>query len=909
MATSQPLGFVVQYAVTTIAALGLAFYTAWSLTLVTLAFVPISAVFLAWISARMQPSIDAQIVELTQASKLANNSISAIDTVKCFNGQDFEVWQYSTAVKRAATYYLTQAQANALQIGFVRIMTLGMFVQGFWYGSHLVDAGKKNPGQVLTAFWACLMATQAIEQILPQMIVLEKGRAAGATLKAIYIHMERGRRITRMVGRRTPAYCDGDIEVRKVSFAYPSRPEQLALNSATFFFPAGETTFVIGRSGSGKSTLGNLLMRFYTPASGDIFIDGNSIPTLDINWLRNNITLVQQQSILFNETIFKNIAFGRRDHSRVRKEEVKRSIETASLQHTVSDLPQGLETLVGVGGNSMSGGQKQRVAIARARLRDTPILILDEATSALDQISRSLVMDAIRDWRRGKTTIIITHDISQILQEDYAYIMDKGVIVQEGYRHALGNESPGPFGTLLQPIVEFTRPIEHEKSHDVKNVPSPQVAQSESLPSSKVSKNSMDIEYLPRRRYIPSVFGPLPDESRSRRPSKVLIPPLSPVACHMRPMSINTAVSFYPRRKLSQPIEPMDSLTPALLGSPDALEMSRSIGRDTLLSYRKRSKTEDMRSSRSARTSIEKTSIAPRLKHGVSEGTRKLREAEKRRRISPVNKILFTVWPTLTCRKRFVLLCGFLCAAIHAAATPVFSWVFSQLLATFFLTSSRSEMALKWSLSVLGVAIGDAIASYLMHYLLESCGQAWIDTLRVQAMKRILDQPRAWFDRDRNSLSRLTECLDRNAEEMRNLVGRFAGFVFVAVTMMMIAIVWSLIICWKLTLVGLASAPFLYALTRIFEAVSGKWEGKSNDAGEIAGSIFAETFSNIRTVRALTLEGYFHQKYAKATDNAMIVGLKRSAYSGFFFGLSDSGIVFVTGEFLLNPAKILLLTA
>ena len=216
IAASQPLGFTIQYTVTTFAALGLALYSSWNLTLVTLSTVPISAVFLAWISARMQPGIDAQVEELIQASKFANSAILAIDTVKCFNGQDSEIWQYATAVKRAARYYLVQARVNALQIGFVRIVTLSMFVQGFWYGSHLVEAGKKNPGQILTAFWACLMATQTIEQLLPQMLVLEKGRVAGATLKAVLVKMEKGRKVTKMLGRKTPRYCDGDVQFKNV---------------------------------------------------------------------------------------------------------------------------------------------------------------------------------------------------------------------------------------------------------------------------------------------------------------------------------------------------------------------------------------------------------------------------------------------------------------------------------------------------------------------------------------------------------------------------------------------------------------------------------------------------------------------------------------------------------------------
>ena len=200
-----------------IAALGLALYTAWDLTLVTLAIVPVSALVLKLISARMQPAIQAQMEELTRASKFTNNSISSIDTVKYFNGQDFEIWQYARTIRKAASCYLVQARANALQIGFVRFATSSMFVQGFWYGSHLISTGKKNPGQILTAFWACLMATQTVEQILPQMIVLEKGRASGATLQALMVRMKSGRKITSMTGRTAPRFCEGDIDVRSVS--------------------------------------------------------------------------------------------------------------------------------------------------------------------------------------------------------------------------------------------------------------------------------------------------------------------------------------------------------------------------------------------------------------------------------------------------------------------------------------------------------------------------------------------------------------------------------------------------------------------------------------------------------------------------------------------------------------------
>ena len=678
------------------------------------------------------------------------------------------------------------------------------------------------------------------------------------------------------------------VEHAKVSFRYPSRPGDLALHHASFFLPSGETTFIVGKSGSGKSTLGNLLMRYYRTMSGDVLIDGTSIQTLDIHWLRNNITLVQQQSVLFNETIFKNIAFGRRDHDEVKMEEVNRTIGAADLHQTINELPQGLDTLVGVGGSALSGGQKQRVAIARARLRDTPILILDEATSALDHTSRVVVMNNIRQWRRRKTTIMITHDLSQIEEDDYVYVMEEGTIVEEGFRHALEKTSSGGFLRLLQPEVAFPKdsqlmsPNQGRPSH----LPQDEPLSATSSRTPNEAYDPMDIQFHPRRRLIQSVFGvPPTEEFGSRGPSQGPILPLSPF--QMNRLSATPTAFMSSQRKNSQAIELLGPLSPSLQSLPHdvplkALRARLSRVSENASTMLQGSTLERRRSSIASTKLVQKS--GPTEDHGAHY-------------IAPVGKILKTVWPTLTWSKRVVLVLGFTCAAVHAAATPVFSWVFAKLLATFYMPTNRSQAALKWSLSVIGVAFGDATASYLMHYLLEYCGQAWIDTLRLEAMKRVLDQPKEWFDRDKNSLAKLTECFDRNAEETRNLLGRFAAFVFVAVLMIVMAVIWSLATCWKLTLVGLASAPFMYGLTHVFETVSGIWEGKSNDAGGTASSIFTETFANIRTVRALTLEAYFHEKYMKATDNAMMVGVQRSAIAGFFFGLSDSGIIFIIGMF------------
>ena len=139
-----------------------------------------------------------------------------IDTVKCFNGQEFEFQQYTAAVDRAASWYIGQARSTALQIGFVRLVILSMFFQGFYYGSHMVELGKKDPGQILTTFWACLMAAQTFEQILPQRLVLERGRAAASTLLSVLTKLEKGRKLIEVHDGRTPLYLDGDIRLQDV---------------------------------------------------------------------------------------------------------------------------------------------------------------------------------------------------------------------------------------------------------------------------------------------------------------------------------------------------------------------------------------------------------------------------------------------------------------------------------------------------------------------------------------------------------------------------------------------------------------------------------------------------------------------------------------------------------------------
>lgn len=607
---------------------------------------------------------------------------------------------------------------------------------------------------------------------------------------------------------------------------------------------------MIGKSGSGKSTLGQLLMRFYLLTSGTIHIDGNPIESLSINWIRNNITLLEQKSVLFNESILTNIGFGRREGELIGEDDVQDCVDMAMLQSTIDNMPRGIDTCVGTGGSFLSGGQRQRVAIARARLRDTPILILDEPTSALDSANRTAVMKAIRKWRKGKTTIVITHDMAQIQDDDFVYVMEHGSVAQSGYRSALEKGTESGHFAAEKSQEKMSESAYHDPADDTSD---DDTLMAESLPETGENVPDLPLKSpsAPYGRHRKSIF-------------QELLPRPSPTRNG----------GFEDEDLLDQPGIPMRRLDRARVSKRKSVLMN----------------LQDRRLSVAPFQPIDlnrRKSINP---YGNQIKAERL---SKQQHETSIYGIMKTIIPNLTSWQRLLLLVGFACALSHASATPLFSYCMSELFGTFY---DKHANATRWSLAVLGVAVGDATVSFFMHYLLELCGEAWANSLRKKALRCILDQPKQWFEDEANAPFKLVACLDQNGEDIRNLVDRFAGFVLVAATITVLAVTWSLVSCWKLTLVTLACGPIIYVITRGFEGTSGYWEKRCNEAGRVAGEVLVEAFSEVRTIRSLTLESFFHKKHIKAAGRCMSIGLKRAKYTGVLFGLAESTIMFVSGE-------------
>jgi ATP-binding cassette subfamily B protein len=255
-------------------------------------------------------------------------------------------------------------------------------------------------------------------------------RAAGATERLMELLHTRSDVSSPQQPQRAAWPVNGSsLVLRQVSFNYPSRPTQQALNGLSGEVRPGQTVAIVGPSGGGKTTLFSLLMRFYVPQQGEVLLDGVPIAQMDLHDLRQRIGVVPQDAVVFSGTVTDNIRYGKPDATLA---EVMAAADAAFAQEFISDLPQGYDTYLGDRGVRLSGGQRQRIAIARAILKNPPLLLLDEATSALDANSERMVQAALETAMQGRTTLVIAHRLATVQRADCIWVLDKGQLVEQG---------------------------------------------------------------------------------------------------------------------------------------------------------------------------------------------------------------------------------------------------------------------------------------------------------------------------------------------------------------------------------------------------------------------------------------------------------------------------------------------
>ncbi|CAK7893470.1 alpha-factor-transporting ATPase [[Candida] anglica] len=437
---SETLGQLSETIASILALFIIAMFQSWSLTLVILAGIPFMAISGWYFGGMTHRAAQLENQVTAKCSKILNWNFVQHKQVKLFNARYHELIRFNHVVDKSARAYYKLAHAIALNTGVLRGLALMMFVQAFWFGNYMISVDKLKINQVFTCFSSCLILGGNISSITELLAIIHKAYASAQRISQFLVE---GESIPSPKSKRSsfnkpngiyPTISSmGKISFHDVNFFYASRSQQI-LTNVSFDIQAGEMNFIVGTSGSGKSSLALLLFNFYKPSSGRISIDGYSVAMLNTKWLTDNITYLQQTPAIFSGTLRDNVAMGGVGYTSIEdipSQFVEDACDFSMLASTISELSMGIDTIVS--GAKLSGGQKQRIAIARAKLRDTPILILDEALSAIDVRTKNILFSSIRQWRKGKTTIVITHDYSQIRLDEYVITIDKGKIINTGY--------------------------------------------------------------------------------------------------------------------------------------------------------------------------------------------------------------------------------------------------------------------------------------------------------------------------------------------------------------------------------------------------------------------------------------------------------------------------------------------
>ncbi|KAE8674175.1 hypothetical protein F3Y22_tig00111769pilonHSYRG00531 [Hibiscus syriacus] len=426
--------------------LGVSFYLEWRLAIVAAAVTPftLGASYLNLII-NIGPRLDNKAYD--KASNIASGAISNIRTVATFSSQEEIVKSFDRALSEPRKQSVKRSQILGLTLGFSQGAMYCAYTLTLWYGAYLMKQGHTGFGDVYKIFLILVLSSFSVGQLAG--LAPDTTRAATA-IPAVFDILDRRPLIGnfRDKVRKVELSKPLDIELKKVTFAYPSRPQVIVLRDFCLKVKGGSTVALVGGSGSGKSTVIWLVQRFYDPIEGKVMMGGIDLKELNLKWLRKQIAMVGQEPALFAGSIRENFAFGNLNGS---WSEIEAAAKEAYIHKFISSLPEGYETQVGESGVQLSGGQKQRIAIARAILKKSRVLLLDEASSALDLESEKHIQDALRRVSQSATTIIIAHRLSTIREANMIAVVKDGAVVEHGsHEKLLSSHANGVYASLVR---------------------------------------------------------------------------------------------------------------------------------------------------------------------------------------------------------------------------------------------------------------------------------------------------------------------------------------------------------------------------------------------------------------------------------------------------------------------------
>ncbi|MGB1146828.1 MAG: ABC transporter transmembrane domain-containing protein [Alphaproteobacteria bacterium] len=417
---------------TTVGAVILMFITNWQLSLMTLIVGPMILLPMVYFGRRVQRLSRNSQDALAEASARASESLRAIDTVQAFTREPEERLRFSDAVEQTFLVAMRRIRVRSVLTATLFSFVLAGLIGVLWYGAVQVQSGNITPGTMTQFVMFSFIAVSGVGLLTETYA--EVMRAAGATERLMEI-LAAGSDIEAPANPKAlPADMHGSIGLKDVKFAYPSRPDTLALDGLSLDVEPGQTVALVGPSGAGKSTVFQLLLRLYDPQEGQVSVEDLDVRDLDPTELRQQISIVQQNAPLFAGTARDNIRFGDPDATEA---DIIEAAKAAEAHDFIMALPQGYDTPLGENASTLSGGQRQRLAIARAILRRAPILLLDEATSALDSESERAVQQAFEKMSEDRTTLVIAHRLATVLKADRILVLEDGKVVDSGTHEEL----------------------------------------------------------------------------------------------------------------------------------------------------------------------------------------------------------------------------------------------------------------------------------------------------------------------------------------------------------------------------------------------------------------------------------------------------------------------------------------
>ena len=381
-----------------------------------------------WFGRRVRKLSRASQDRVADSSAIAAEVLNAIPVVQSYTAESREAARFNVSTTNAFSVAIRRTKARSVLVAFIIIATSAALLWGLYQGTQAVMRGDITAGHLgQTVVYVIILAsaTAVLGEVYGDLL-----RAAGATERLMELLETRSPIESPSNPAPAPVIVAGSaIKFEAVTFNYPSRPLQAALDNFSMHVAPGETVAIVGPSGAGKSTVFQLLLRFYDPAQGSIELDGVRTADMALHDLRQRVGIVPQDAVIFSTSALENIRYGKPEAT---DDEVKAAARAAFAHEFILLLPEGYDTFLGERGVRLSGGQRQRIAIARAMLKNSPLLLLDEATSALDAESERMVQAALESAMKGRTTLVIAHRLATVQQADRILVLDHGKLVEQG---------------------------------------------------------------------------------------------------------------------------------------------------------------------------------------------------------------------------------------------------------------------------------------------------------------------------------------------------------------------------------------------------------------------------------------------------------------------------------------------